>query len=60
MKSPMEEQTILNRHLEDFKKENPRLVEAMQILNIDMEQYFQILNQMNHPSSSSTNTTSGG
>lgn len=60
MHSPMEEQNLLNAQLDAFKQQNPRIVEAMRVLHVDMDRYLRALAQLNPPTSISTNTASGG
>ena len=59
MQSPMEEQKSLNEQLEEFKRQNPQIVEAMRVLHMDLDQYLRAMSQMAPSSSSSTNTAFG-
>lgn len=60
MSTPMDEQKALNEQLEEFKKQNPRVMEAIRVLNIDVDQYLRTLAQMTPSATTATNKTCGG
>ena len=55
MHTPMDEQKQLNEQIESFKKQNPQIVEAMRVLHMDMDKYFQTLSLLNQSSATSSN-----
>lgn len=55
----MENQAILNQRLEEFEKQNPHIVEAMQVLNITMDQYLRTLSQLTPNAKVASDTYSG-
>ena len=60
MHSPMDEQQTLNEQIEAFKQQNPKVMEAIRVLNNDVDQYFRTLAQMTPAATTATNKTCGG
>jgi hypothetical protein len=56
----MDEQKTLNEQLEAFKQQNPKVMEAIRVLNIDVDQYLRTLAQMTPSATTATNKTCGG